>query len=172
MWASVKQQYMLSQGACGYIYETSEPDVVIKRMRRVRSKSHGAREQCRIQSKISQILCKGNGFNLLFAPKAWGATDKEYSMQRIECSRPVNILNNDIDGLNQELAIFYMKAMAYVIFPCDYELYLQDDGRVALVDFDKFGAWNSDGSVDMPWGETWTDDFVSAVVDHVLGNIL
>ena len=93
-------------------------------------------------------------------------------MQRIDCSRPIEILSNDIDGLNQELAIFYMKALAYEIFPCDYELYLQDDGRVALVDFDKFGAWDSDGSVDMPWGETWTDEFVSAVVDHVLGNIL
>jgi hypothetical protein len=92
-------------------------------------------------------------------------------MQRIDCSRPVNILSNDIDGLNQELAIFYIKAMAYEIFPCDYELYLQDDGRVALVDFDKFGTWNSDGSVDVPWGETWTDEFVSAVVDQVLGNV-
>lgn len=162
---------LLSEGACGKIYETSDSEVVIKMVKRGHRKSHGAREQCRIQSKISQILCEGNGFSLLFAPRAWGATEKEYSMDRIDCSRPVDILCNDIDGLDRELAMFYMKAMAYEIFPCDYELYLQPDGRVALIDFDKFGIWNSDGSVEVPWGETWSDEFVSLLVDRVLGNI-
>ena len=51
------------------------------------------------------------------------------------------------------------------------KLYLQPDGRVALIDFDKFGIWNSDGSVEVPWGETWSDEFVSLLVDRVLGKI-
>jgi len=160
---------MLSEGACGKIFETSEPLIVVKRLRRGHRKSHGAVEQCRIQSKISQILCEGNGFKILYTPRAWAANENQYSMERIETASPVEILDNKIDGLSRELAIFYMKAMAYEIFPCDYELYLQPDGRVALIDFDKFGTWLSDGSVETPWGETWTDEFVSGIIDQVLG---
>lgn len=162
---------MLCEGACGKIYETKQQGVVVKRLRRDRRKSHGAKEQCRIQCKISQILCEGNGFKLLFAPRAWGATDNQYSMERIDCSRPLDILGNEVDGLSQELAILYIKAMAYEIFPCDYELYLQPNGRVALIDFDKFGVWLPDGTVETPWGQTWSDEFVSSLVDHILGNI-
>ena len=160
----------LSEGACGKIFETSDPQVVIKRVRRGHRKSHGAEEQCRIQSKISQILCEGNGFKLLFAPRAWGATEKEYSMERIDCKRYIDPLNHgEATDLNKDLHILYMKARAYEIFPCDYELYLQPDGRVALIDFDKFGVWQSDGTVETPWGETWSDEFVSQLIGNILG---
>ena len=160
----------LSEGACGKIFETSDPEVVIKRLRRGHRKSHGAEEQCRIQSKISQILCEGNGFKLLFAPRAWGATDNQYSMERIDCTRPVDPLNYSLD-LKRDLIILYMKTNAYEIFPCDYELYLQPDGRVALIDFDKFGVWQSDGSVETPWGETWADELALNIIESVIGKI-
>ena len=91
-------------------------------------------------------------------------------MERIDCTRYVDPLNHgETTDLNKDLHILYMKARAYEIFPCDYELYLQPDGRIALIDFDKFGVWQSDGSVETPWGETWTDEFVCNLIGNILG---
>lgn len=66
---------------------------------------------------------------------------------------------SDIDSvpdLRRELQQFYRKGRSLGIYPQDFELYKQPDGRVAMVDFDKFGIWNTDGSVEFPWGLRWT----------------
>jgi hypothetical protein len=49
--------------------------------------------------------------------------------------------------------MFYAMAAQQNIFPCDYELYRQTNGRVALIDFDKFAEWRDDGTVVFPWGQ-------------------
>jgi hypothetical protein len=56
-----------------------------------------------------------------------------------------------------ELKLFYEKAKETGIFPCDYELYRQPDGRIGLIDFDKFAAWVKTESHEVlfPWGLTW-----------------
>jgi hypothetical protein len=91
-------------------------------------------------------------------------------MERIDCTRQVDPLNYSLD-LKRDIIILYMKTNVYEIFPCDYELYLQPDGRVALIDFDKFGIWLSDGSVETPWGETWTDELALNIIECVIGKI-
>ena len=87
-------------------------------------------------------------------------------MERIDVSKPLEeprghtVLN--------DLKIFYERAKAAHIFPADYELYIQPDGRVAMVDFDKFGTWEDDGSVVFPWGLTLTPNQTNEVVSRVL----
>jgi hypothetical protein len=51
-----------------------------------------------------------------------------------------------------ELKKFYADAKTEGIFPCDYELYKQPDGHIAMIDFDKFGRWEENGIVVFPWG--------------------
>jgi hypothetical protein len=36
-------------------------------------------------------------------------------------------------------------------------MYVQPDGKVALVDFDKFATWSQDGTIIFPWGLRATD---------------
>ena len=142
------------EGACGKIVDTDDPLVVIKKVYRKpsahrRIKSHRAPKQCEIQVWASSICKPENGFQKLFVPKAWSPTDHQYSMERIDVSVPI-----DHKEIVDEIRLFMGFARKEKIYPCDYELYKQADGRVAMVDFDKFGEWHEDGHVTFPWGLT------------------
>ena len=143
---------IIMEGACGKIIETDDPKVVIKRVHRhkgphIRTSSHRAPAQCRIQQWAGSILTPTNGFKQLFVPRAWAPEAHQYTMERIDCLVPVK--HSEVAN---ELKMFYARAAAESIFPCDYELYRQTNGRVALIDFDKFAEWRTDGSVLFPWG--------------------
>lgn len=142
------------EGASGQILLTEDPRVVIKRVYKRagphrRIKSHRAPAQYKIQSWAHSLLSQANGYNTLYVPKAWDAELHQYKMERIDTTIPLT----DGDVSEVELKKFYREARSRGIFPCDYELYQQPDGRVAMIDFDKFGDWLSDGSVVFPWGE-------------------
>ena len=157
----------LGEGACGSVLETGRPGIVVKRVHRRlkhRAKCLDARAQCRVQQWANELLIPANGFSLLFTPRAWlnesqsdkRANEREYLMELIDPSREVG--GNELPDESQELTelrLFYEKARSVGIYPCDYELYHQSDGRLALIDFDKFGQWNqkADGDeVVFPWG--------------------
>ena len=151
------------EGACGKILETEQAGVVVKRIHRHlkhRSKCLDARAQCEMQQWTSHLLKPANGFSLLFTPRAWlGASDeREYSMELIDCSDEINPCSKPVNQiLISELKLFYEKAKESGIYPCDYELYRQSDGRIGLIDFDKFSRWNkteSEDEVVLPWGLT------------------
>jgi len=142
------------EGACGMIVPTDDPAVVIKKVYRRpgshrRTKSHRAPMQCTIQS-WAHLICKPeNGYKLLYVPRAWDAQAHQYTMERIDIEMPLT--NEGIPA--DELKAFYRDAKKEGIFPCDYELYKQPDGRVAMVDFDKFARWLPDDTVVFPWGQ-------------------
>jgi len=138
-----------TEGACGKILE-AEAGVVIKRIRRHARKSHSAQRQCELQQWASELLKPANGFAELWAPRAWAPEPRQFRMERIDCS--VELEPTDVP----ELKRFYQLAREAGIFPCDYELYRQKDGRVALVDVDKFGQWHQ-GKVVFPWGLVWAE---------------
>ena len=145
------------EGACGKILDTEDSRVVVKRMHRRlkhRSKCHNAKKQCELQTWVAGLLTPANGFSSLFCPAtvAW-PLGREYAMERIDCSQelgPSELIGREMD----ELKLFYEKAKEAGIFPCDYELYRQPDGRIGLIDFDKFGSWSGDEVV-FPWGLIW-----------------
>lgn len=147
------------QGACGIILDTDDPNVVIKKIYRKskgnhRIKSHRAREQYRLQQWAHNVL--KNSWTL-FVPQAWNPEDHQYMMERIDVSDPIShdLMGVDKD-LYKELAAFYAEGKKTGIYPMDFELYRQADGRIAMVDFDKFGVWNEDKSVTFPWGLYWS----------------
>jgi hypothetical protein len=138
------------EGACGKITEEGDGTVVkqVHRHLKHRAKCHGAQKQCEIQQWAAQLLTPENGFRTLFVPKAWGAQQRQYRMEKIDCAQEV------APAEVEELKLFYAKAKEVGIFPCDYELYRQADGRVAMIDFDKFAAWKGN-AVLFPWGLVW-----------------
>ncbi len=143
------------EGACGRIVSTDDPNVVIKRVYRrnrpqQRSCSLRAEEQARMQ-EWARRLCLNTGFKLLFVPRAWDAEKHSYKMDRIDVATPLEMTDVKGHAVLEELKAFYAAAMAASVFPLDYELYVQPDGKIAMVDFDKFSSWK-DGTVTCPWG--------------------
>ena len=149
------------EGACGKVLETGDRCVVIKKVHRHlkhRAKCLNVKRQCEIQQWASSLLTPTNSFSSLFTPKAWcnetDAVMHQYRMEKIDCSDQVDPRSLESSDMS-ELRRFYQKANEIDIFPCDYELYRQSDGRIALIDFDKFGSWYNHEVV-FPWGLTWT----------------
>lgn len=147
------------QGACGIILETEDPSVVIKRIYKKRGptrrlRSYRARDQYRLQTWAESVTAK---YKVLYVPKPSDPEENQYKMKRIDVSTRIEMSDIDsVPDLRRELQQFYRKGRSLGIYPQDFELYKQPDGRVAMVDFDKFGIWNTDGSVEFPWGLRWT----------------
>lgn len=160
MASSLTKESGALEGACGQILLTGQAGVVIKRMHRQRVQRHRAKglsatAQCAMQKWASTLLVPANGFSILFTPKAWLCSEPEdrsrqYAMEQIDCSNELNPCSLSFTE-TAELKLFYEKAQSAGIFPCDYELYKQADGRIGLIDFDKFGRF-VEGQVILPWG--------------------
>lgn len=156
-WGTCTLPYIVRmEGANGRILDTEDPKVVIKKVHR-RNRAHyrtgslGAEEQMRRQ-EAARKACESSGFKMLFIPKAWGAERFSYKMDRIQVDKPLEVMDAKTHPVFEELKQFYAMAKAHGTFPADYELYIQSDGRVAMVDFDKFGDWRN-GEVVFPWGQ-------------------
>lgn len=140
--------------------ETDDPQVVVKKVYRrnrpqQRTCSLRAEEQARMQEWARGLCAKGR-FQLLFVPRAWDATKHAYKMDRIDVSSPLEVTDVKGHAVLEELKAFYAAAMAASVFPMDYELFVQPDGKIAMVDFDKFSSWK-DGIITFPWGLTVKD---------------
>ena len=144
------------EGANGKILSTEDPLVVIKKIHRrnrphQRTGSLTAEQQARKQ-EWARGLCHTAGFKILFVPRAWDAERFQYKMDRIHVDKPLEVLDAKSHPVFAEITEFYKEAKRSAVFPADYELYIQPDGRVAMVDFDKFGLWSPTGEVTFPWG--------------------
>lgn len=85
-------------------------------------------------------------------------------MERIEVEAPLDLLQIHTHPVLEDLRAFYKAAQEASLFPADYELYQQKDGRVAMIDFDKFATWNPDGTVRFPWGLALAKEDVSRAI--------
>jgi hypothetical protein len=160
------------EGACGKILSTDDPLVVIKKVyRRNRPQqricSLRAEEQARMQ-EWARMLCVSLRLPLLFVPRAWEAEKYQYKMSRIDVSKPLSESDYKTHPVLADLKSFYTKTKELGVYPADYELYLQPDGRVAMVDFDKFARWNQDGSVEFPWGLTVPSKQIEDTLTYIL----
>ena len=160
------------EGACGKILTTDDPNVVIKKVHR-RNRPHQrtcslkAPEQAKMQ-EWARGICRSQGFQLLYVPKAWSPDTHSYKMERITTDRPLMPTEFQGHPVLAELRTFYTVAKDQGVFPADYELYIQDDGRVAMIDFDKFGSWLPDGSMKFPWGLMLLSEQVNTILTQIL----
>ncbi len=144
------------EGANGKILATEDPTVVIKKVHR-RNRAHQrcgsltAEQQMRMQQRCRKI-CTAIDSRVLFVPRAWGAERFQYKMERISVDKPLELVDVKDHAVLEELKNFYEACRFRFMFPADFELYEQPDGRVAMVDFDKFGLWKPSGEIKFPWG--------------------
>lgn len=143
------------EGASARIESTGDNNIVIKRMKRGVKGSLPIRRQYEIQAWTSDFLTPDNGFYILQTPRAWSPEEKQYKMERIDDSQMISYTDVDtVEGLETEIKRYVHEAKVQKgLYPNDFELYRQPNGAVVLLDFDKFGTWQADGSVLFPWGQ-------------------
>jgi hypothetical protein len=103
-----------------------------------KSNSHSAVKQIEIQQWSSKTLNPENGYKLLFTPEARvNANKNSILMKEVDTSKPIHKIKDA--GLVKEILAYFAAAKKSGYYPSDFELYEQPDGRIALLDFDKYG---------------------------------
>lgn len=112
----------IGEGVTSRIYMIS-PTIVKKIIKRNKSKT--AQQQYKIQKIASEMQ-----FRFLYIPKVYEYGQNWYTMEYINT-------DNQIYKCEEELAFCEeIKKAGYKAY--DYEMYVQADGRIALIDFSEF----------------------------------
>jgi hypothetical protein len=138
------------EGSCGKIIILNN-QIVNKIVHRSKNKTHFINSLRAPQQYHLQKLCSSitQTYSTLFVPKVYSYDTNSYRMERIDVSQYIH--PNDVD--TDELINFYNDCKKYNIYPADFELYKQPNGKIALIDFDKFGVYINDTTIEFPWGE-------------------
>ena len=124
-----------------------------------RSEGHDTLTQSRIHLLAQEILRDEHNFDVLRAPCLVSIDDwrpqridiplqEFYAMEKVDTSHPIWLGDRDsaahipfdiLEKLNNELLRFFVMMYNQGFVPWGFELYLQRDGSVILLDFDKFG---------------------------------
>jgi len=124
------------EGACAKILEES-PTKVRKVLKRFQDRqSLPVREQAYVQ-QLARAVVEDNKLSSLVVPCVYEVDGKSYVMDRIDDSKPLYEVTNPKADLLVDLKLFlqYMEKKGYIMN--DIECYVQPDGRVAIIDFDK-----------------------------------
>jgi len=142
------------EGACGRIVPLGD-GTVRKVLKRHRRRSLNAMEQVGMHM-LGRDVCRSLGLATVYVPEAWPETDRQYVMEEIVTDRPLDPPALE-HACASELALWFQGMRTSGVYACDFELYEQPDGRVAIVDVDKFATWK-EGVVAYPWGERVSED--------------
>lgn len=113
----------------------------IKTIKR-RVKTISIEDQYKVHLIVYNVL-NCDKYKILYTPKPIELIKNSYKMEIINDSNMVT--NNDFDNkITNELQQFFADMKKFNFFPFDFELYLQPNGKIALIDFDKFGKYYDD----------------------------
>ncbi len=127
----------MREGASSYIIIDGEK--ATKKRKRGRS---SASAEYFMHRYVHTLLSNNDKYKLLFTPRPFECGEREYSMEVIDDGYLI-MTENFREDLKTELRLFYCDMARHGFFPHDFELYLQTDGQIAMVDFEKFGEWVS-----------------------------
>lgn len=147
----------IDQGMNGRIYDLG---ATVKKIQKRNSLGHDIITQKRIHN-LTERLVNELRLQTIRVPHVIMENLNEYEMTKIDTSKIIYLGDpnhgttiDDIlrDRLSKELAILWIELFKAGFAAWDYELYLQPDGSVMLIDFDKFGFHMTSGpvSVQMP----------------------
>lgn len=106
--------------------------------------------QAALQERVRRVAVRLR-LACVYVPQAWQESAKSYVMEAIHTDHPLVLPALD-HPCASELAAWVRALQAEGVLPLDFEAYEQPDGRVAVVDVDKFGALDGRDVV-LPWGE-------------------
>ncbi len=129
----------MREGSSSYIFIDAGGQIATKQRKSGQSASLMAEYY---MHRYVYLLLSSRKYKLLFTPQPFICKDKEYSMEAIDDGYLV-MTENYSEALKIELKEFYLDLAKHGFFPHDFELYLQVDNRVAMLDFEKFGEWIS-----------------------------
>lgn len=128
------------QGTYGRIEECSPSTVTKKAQRRVPKGSLSISEQKAIHALIGEIT---TSYTIIRVP--YLVSSDLYEMERVRVDKPIflgcagsSVLEVDVALLGRELESLWRALYKKGYAAWDFELYLQPDGRVVILDFDKF----------------------------------
>lgn len=147
----------IDEGNNGRIYSTR---FGVKKHQKRNSSGHDILTQKRIHS-LAYNLATGLNLKKLYVAKVNLENHYEYEMEKISTENIVYpgspnhgtiLFSQDQEVLLNELASLWIALWHQGFAAWDYELFLQPDGRIAMIDFDKFGFHMTSGpvSITMP----------------------
>jgi hypothetical protein len=144
---------LIDSGANGIILPSPTGNLVRKKMRR-RALGNSIDTQIQLHRMSQSILRDENNYTTLrvpyLAPQTLGAAGggpTEYWMERVDTTRPLWLGDHDsvncysqnlIEEVIRELRRYWLAMWDRDIAPWDFELYVQPDNSVVLLDFDKY----------------------------------
>jgi hypothetical protein len=121
-----------------------------------RSTGHSIEVQMTIHRIVQNILRQGN-YNHIRVPLLSDVNPRRYKMERISTWRPVvlgeaesSMRVPNLDEVNQELVRLWIEIWENGYAAWDFDLFLQADGKIVLLDFDRFGLRMSNQPPYMP----------------------
>ncbi len=142
----------MDQGMNGRIYDLG---ATVKKIQKRNSLGHDILTQKRIHN-LTERLVNELKLRVLRVPHVFLENQSEYEMTKIDTSNIIylgdpnhsaEISDALREQLTQELAILWIELFKAGFAAWDYELYLQKDGSIILLDFDKFGFRMTSGPV-------------------------
>lgn len=128
---------------------------LIKERARHGTPCHDTITQKRIHGLAQRIIYEGNYDHLRVPALSEEATPHTYAMEMIDTSHPIWLGNEEsleeesvnlIMDLKSDLERFWRAMWAEGFAPWDFQLYLQGDGAVMMIGFDKFGFRHDQGN--------------------------
>jgi hypothetical protein len=142
----------IDQGMNGRIYQTERG---VMKIQKRNSLGHDVHTQKRIHH-LAETLVEELNLQLLFVPHIYLDIHDGYEMARVDTSRIIypgdpnhsTQISEELSmSLCQDLVLLWIALFQRGFAAWDYELYLQPDGKIALLDFDKFGFCMTSGPV-------------------------
>ena len=136
----------MSCGSHGLIIP-AEHGMVMKKSRRGFTEGLSIFKQKQIHN-LSYNLLEKNDFKIIRVPKMVSSVIA-YKMETIDTSRPLFLGDSDscanypsrmIEDIVSELVVFWELLWDEGYAAWDFELFVQPDGSVAMIDFDRFGV--------------------------------
>jgi hypothetical protein len=121
------------EGACANIIDES-PNIVRKVLKR-KYKGKSAKDQFTLQELACCVVEEAKLKNIL-VPRVYSFNKNSYTMDRIDTSTPIYEVEVSVEA-KKELHIFCEEFEKKGYFANDIECYLQPNGQIAIIDFDK-----------------------------------
>jgi hypothetical protein len=141
------------EGNNGRVYETSSSTVI--KVQKRNSYGHDIITQKRIHHTAERLI-NDLGLKCLRVPKLQLGNATQYEMELINTrniiypgspNHGITLSPEQYETLCRELTDFWISLFKMGFAAWDYELYLQKDGSIILLDFDKFGFRMTSGPV-------------------------
>ena len=123
------------EGACGKLTESCG---IVKKTIKKKYTGLSANTQFNLQTTAYE-LCKRRAFQVLRVPKPHEQYNNSYTMDKIDDSIPYYAADSQHNmEFIRDLDVYYSEFIKLGYLPNDIECYLQQDGTVCIIDYDKY----------------------------------